>query len=224
MSRTGEPHRGLGRLFVRKRTRWPHLWARTPWSGNSRLFKPEPTTPQNKHGAPVAFDGAHAARRRRGRHRHRPRRPRRFHRAPGRAPSWCRCRCPGSPERRRARHGCSISGQKGQDVSAAAEKRARWNCRWHPTKAGSVEHCCALLRTALARAGRAGAHCNPVQSLFPFFLFPLLQTLPLLPFPVDLPLRLWPVHGGPSKPPSDAHRRSRGLTASWSSESAPHTD
>ena len=101
MSGTGEPHRGLGRLFVRKRTRWPHLWARTPWSGNSRLFKPEPTTPQNKHGAPVAFDGAHAARRRRGRHRHRPRRPCRFHLAPGRAPSWCRCRCcPGSPTRR----------------------------------------------------------------------------------------------------------------------------
>jgi hypothetical protein len=56
---TGEPHHGLGRLFVRKRTRWPHLWARTPWSGNSRLLKPEPTTPQTKHGAPFAFDGAH---------------------------------------------------------------------------------------------------------------------------------------------------------------------
>jgi hypothetical protein len=26
MSGTGEPHRGLGRLFVRKGTRWPHLW------------------------------------------------------------------------------------------------------------------------------------------------------------------------------------------------------
>ena len=93
MSGTGEPHRGLGRLFVRKRTRWPHLWARTPWSGNTRGLKPEPTTPQNKHGAPVAFDGAHAAMRRRGKHSHRPRLPRRFHLAPGRAPCWCRCRC-----------------------------------------------------------------------------------------------------------------------------------
>ena len=28
MSGTGEPHCGLGRLFVRKRTRWPHLCTR----------------------------------------------------------------------------------------------------------------------------------------------------------------------------------------------------
>ena len=40
MSRTGEPHRGLGRLFVRKRTRWPHLWARTPCP--SCLMEPMP--------------------------------------------------------------------------------------------------------------------------------------------------------------------------------------
>ena len=40
MSRTGEPHRGLGRLFVRKRTRWPHLWARTPRP--SGLMEPRP--------------------------------------------------------------------------------------------------------------------------------------------------------------------------------------
>ena len=33
MSRTGEPHRGLGRLSVRKRTRWPHLCLRTAWIG-----------------------------------------------------------------------------------------------------------------------------------------------------------------------------------------------
>jgi hypothetical protein len=59
MSGTGEPHRGLGRLFVRKRTRWPHLCARTPWGGNTRGLKPEPTTPQTKHGAPFALDGAH---------------------------------------------------------------------------------------------------------------------------------------------------------------------
>ena len=37
---TGEPHRGLGRLFVRKRTRWPHLWARTPRP--SGLMEPRP--------------------------------------------------------------------------------------------------------------------------------------------------------------------------------------
>ena len=40
MSRTGEPHRGLGRLFVRKRTRWPHLWARTPRPAG--LMEPRP--------------------------------------------------------------------------------------------------------------------------------------------------------------------------------------
>ena len=59
MSGTGEPHRGLGRLFVRKRTRWPHLCAPTPWSGNNRGRKTEPTTSQTKHGAPCAVDGAH---------------------------------------------------------------------------------------------------------------------------------------------------------------------
>ena len=59
MSGTGEPHCGLGRLFVRKRTRWPHLCAPTPWSGNNRGRKPEPTTSQTKHGAPCAVDGAH---------------------------------------------------------------------------------------------------------------------------------------------------------------------
>ena len=40
MSGAGEPHRGLGRLFVRKRTRWPHLWARTPHP--SGLIEPMP--------------------------------------------------------------------------------------------------------------------------------------------------------------------------------------
>ena len=59
MSGTGEPHRGLGRLFVRKRARWPHLWARTPWSGNSGLCKPEPRTPQNKHGECTALNCTH---------------------------------------------------------------------------------------------------------------------------------------------------------------------
>ena len=44
MSGTGEPHRGLGRLFVRKRTRWPHLWARTPCP--SCLMEPRP---QGRH-------------------------------------------------------------------------------------------------------------------------------------------------------------------------------
>ena len=45
-------------------------------------------------------------RRRRARPLHHHCRPRRFHLAPGRAPSWCRRRCcPGSPRRRRARHG-----------------------------------------------------------------------------------------------------------------------
>ena len=47
-----------------------------------------------------------------------------------------------------------------QDVSAAAEKRARWNCRWHPTTAGPMDDCCSLLLAALARAGRAGAHSS----------------------------------------------------------------
>jgi len=47
-----------------------------------------------------------------------------------------------------------------QDVSAAAEKRARWNCRWHPTTASPMDDCCSLLLAALARAGRAGAHSS----------------------------------------------------------------
>ena len=47
-----------------------------------------------------------------------------------------------------------------QDVSAAAEKRARWNCRWHPTTAGPMDECCSLLLAALARAGRAGTHSS----------------------------------------------------------------
>jgi hypothetical protein len=98
---------------------------RTPWSGNSRLFKPGPTTPQN---------------RRRGRHRHRPRRPRRFHRAPGRAPSWCRCRCcpgPWKPHASARSLWLFYFGPKTDFAwagsSAAAEKRARWARRWHPT-------------------------------------------------------------------------------------------
>ena len=59
MSGTGEQHRSLGRLFVRRRTRWPHLFARTLWSGNTRGLKPEPTPPQTQHCAPFACDGAH---------------------------------------------------------------------------------------------------------------------------------------------------------------------
>ena len=47
-----------------------------------------------------------------------------------------------------------------QDVSAAAEKRARWNCRWHPTTASPMDDCCSLLVASLARAGRAGAHSS----------------------------------------------------------------
>jgi hypothetical protein len=47
-----------------------------------------------------------------------------------------------------------------QDLSAAAEKRARWSCRWHPTTAGPMDDCCPLLLAALARAGRAGAHSS----------------------------------------------------------------
>jgi hypothetical protein len=47
-----------------------------------------------------------------------------------------------------------------QDVSAAAEKRARWNDRWHPNTAGLMGDCCSLLVAALARAGRAGSHSS----------------------------------------------------------------
>jgi hypothetical protein len=50
--------------------------------------------------------------------------------------------------------------QRHQNVSAAAEKRARWNCRWHPTTAGPMDDCYSLLLAALARAGRAGAHSS----------------------------------------------------------------
>ena len=46
MSGTGEPHRGLGRLFVRKGTRWPHLFIRTTWSGDGM-------TPHAQEPAPV---------------------------------------------------------------------------------------------------------------------------------------------------------------------------
>jgi len=48
--------------------------------------------------------------------------------------------------------------KKCQDVSAAAEKRARWNCRWHPNMAGPVDEVCPLVLASLARAGCAGAH------------------------------------------------------------------
>ena len=46
VSGTGEPHRGLGRLFVQKRTRWPHLFTRTAWSGDGMLpHSWDPTRP-----------------------------------------------------------------------------------------------------------------------------------------------------------------------------------
>ena len=41
-----EPHRGLGRLFVRKGTRWPHLFIRTAWSGDGM-------TPHAQEPAPL---------------------------------------------------------------------------------------------------------------------------------------------------------------------------
>ena len=44
--------------------------------------------------------------------------------------------------------------------SGHARQRARWNCRWHPTTAGPMDDCCALLLAALARAGRTGAHSS----------------------------------------------------------------
>ena len=100
----------------------------------------------------VGFDGAQAARI-----------------APMAAPA---APCPCAPSVPR----CFYFGRKTdfacQDVSAAAEKRARWNCRWHPTTAGPMDDCCSLLLAALARAGRAGAHssvptpCNPSVPVF----------------------------------------------------------
>ena len=45
MSGTGEPHRGLGRLFVRKGTRWPHLFIRTAWSGDGMTPHAQEPTP-----------------------------------------------------------------------------------------------------------------------------------------------------------------------------------
>jgi len=72
------------------------------------------------------------------------------------------CPCAPAPSASVAR--CFYFGRKTdcacQDVSVAAGKRARWNCRWHPTTAGPMDDCCSLLLAALAWAGRAGAHSS----------------------------------------------------------------
>ena len=55
MSGTGEPHRGLGRLFVRKGTRWPHLFIRTAWSGEG--MTPHAQEPAPLHSNRIGLDG-----------------------------------------------------------------------------------------------------------------------------------------------------------------------
>ena len=48
----------------------------------------------------------------------------------------------------------SMTEKKGQDISAAAEKRARWNCRWHPTMASVSTgiYTCASIRSQSVEA------------------------------------------------------------------------
>jgi len=71
------------------------------------------------------------------------------------------------PHRAHAHHPfrvASISGEKRilhAKTSAPPQRSVRaGNCRWHPTTAGPMDDCCALLLAALARAGRAGAHSS----------------------------------------------------------------
>ena len=157
MSRTGEPHRGLGRLFVRKRTRWPHLWARTPCP--SCLMEPRP---QGRH-VHAMHPGVHGAMEfmlpgRSVHVAHVTRAPSTVHGhfltwkiAPMAAPA---APCPCAPSVPR----CFYFGRKTdcacQDVSAAAEKRARWNCRWHPTMASVSTgiYTCASIRSQSVEA------------------------------------------------------------------------
>ena len=61
--RLREPHRGVGRLFVRKGTRWPNLVIRTAWSGEGmtpHAQEPAPSSRAAECTASAARPGAHA--------------------------------------------------------------------------------------------------------------------------------------------------------------------
>ena len=61
--RLREPHRGLGRLFVRKGTRWPNLFIRTAWSGEGmtpHAQEPAPSSRTAQCTVSAARPGAHA--------------------------------------------------------------------------------------------------------------------------------------------------------------------
>jgi hypothetical protein len=142
MSGTGEPHRGLGRLFVRKRTRWPHLCTRTAWRGRwphsgyrtfptwkshaanhaSKLKEAEVATANTDRGrAPGLVSAFLVALTKRFR----------TARPAGRAPLLS---AP-SPTPQCDAFTHHVRQMSGHDVSVAAEKRARWKsaCMAAPT-------------------------------------------------------------------------------------------
>ena len=137
MSGTGEPHPWSWTALCSKRNK-----VATPFHSNF--------VERRRHDAPCA--GAHTC----AHEPHRTARPARRARAMAVPAAPCPC-APSVPR-------CFYFWRKTdfacQDLSAAAEKRARWSCRWHPTTAGPMDDCCPLLLAALARAGRAGAHSS----------------------------------------------------------------